>query len=141
MDKEFHVAIHSINLTSLEIYKLTSVPAEKLKTHYDLKGKSSVIPDEKLIAIDTEILVRTDEQNMGKISAIIRFVLRDFEKLIKKGEGEEKFIIPPEIQDRLQLLCISVMRGIMFSEFKGTILNNAILPLMHVKVGETNSIF
>jgi hypothetical protein len=56
-------------------------------------------------------------------------IIENFEDTLKKDE-DDKYIIPGDLEGMLKQISISTIRGFMFSEFRGTHLHKAILPIL-----------
>lgn len=66
---------------------------------------------------------------LGEINIAMRFGIENFKEAFPKNE-QDKYLIPIEVENLLKSISISTLRGIMYSEFRGTLLHNAILPII-----------
>jgi ABC-type Fe3+-citrate transport system substrate-binding protein len=94
----------------------------EMKIHEELK---SVIP---VVTIN----IRKEEENeeLASIAVSSIFEIVDFEQHIVKND-KGLYTIPQELELALRPIAISTTRGVMFSEFRGTHLHNAILPIIY----------
>jgi hypothetical protein len=69
---------------------------------------------------------------LGALKVACIFNILNFEKIIIKAEGG-KLDFPEEYLNLLTTITIGTVRGVMYSEFRGTFLHNAILPILDVK--------
>jgi len=85
--------------------------------------------DQILAAILTVHVFSEDKKNrLGKITTSCIFEIKDLQNIIKVPN--EKVDFPKDLIEIINSLTISTTRGVMFSQFKGTFLHNAILPLI-----------
>lgn len=99
--------------------------------HFDIKADLKVNPVEKalLIVVDIDVREFNKETVIASISVGYVFEVENFETAIVKKE-ETVYNVPTDIDFLLKTVAVSTTRGIMFSEFKGTYLYKAILPLI-----------
>lgn len=64
----------------------------------------------------------------GNIRTSCTYEVQGLSKSMKKGE--QQFELPDELVSTLNSISISSLRGVMFSNFRGTFLQNAILPII-----------
>jgi len=69
------------------------------------------------------------ELELATLSMSCLFSVEDFQKVIVKNE-EGLYVIPPGIEATIRPITISTARGVLYSEFRGTYLNNAVLPIV-----------
>jgi hypothetical protein len=67
-------------------------------------------------------------QPMGSIQLLCAFFIPKFEEYIL--DGDKNSSLPKDLLYLLNSVIIGTMRGVMFSEFRGTALNNAFLPVL-----------
>jgi hypothetical protein len=68
------------------------------------------------------------EKLVGSIQLLCAFFIQNFEEYI--SEGDKSSSLPKDLLYLLNSVIIGTMRGVMFSEFRGTVLNNAFLPVL-----------
>jgi hypothetical protein len=134
--KEIVIPFQIKNIEILEV--ILSFPANILQDnklyHYNISLQHRINQETKLIFVDTtvEILHQDKKTRLGLLKATcIYFVesLMDF-----KAETDEKLFDLPELfTTTLNSISLSTTRGIMFSQFRGTYLHNAVLPVIDPK--------
>lgn len=98
---------------------------------FDLRVEIKVSAENKLVLPFVTIKIRGKEDNFefAKIGVSCFFEVEDFDKYIVLDE-KGLYKIPSVLEAAIRPISISTVRGVMFSEFKGTYLNNAILPII-----------
>jgi hypothetical protein len=82
-----------------------------------------------VVSIDT--INETKDIKFGSITVSCIFEIEDISKYLDK---EKKTIyLPEDLSIALNSVALSTTRGVMFSQFRGTFLHNAILPLVDPK--------
>jgi hypothetical protein len=99
--------------------------------HFEVNAELRVNPELKIILIIVDINIRelNQEELRASISVGCVFDVDNFDEVIKK-QNETLYNVPPELDALLKSVSISTTRGIMHSEFKGTYLGNAVLPVI-----------
>lgn len=127
--RDYNIRFHGVDIIEKCLYKL-SVTEEDV-FFFEVKSQSLVDSAQKLIVTFVEVNIK--KANSSEIIAAIicgfGYVVENFENSLEKNE-ESNYIIPSELEKMLRDVSISTMRGIMFSEFRGTQLHKAILPLI-----------
>lgn len=98
---------------------------------FNISANAKVNPQAKVvfIVVSIEASETGNEAILGKIETAIGFEIINFEDVIKPLE-ENLYDIPTNLEVHLRTISISTTRGIMWSHFKGTHLNGAILPIV-----------
>ena len=131
MDKiDYRVKIEWIDIIEKSLYKVQIFEEEV----FNFEVITQAIADSSKSAIVTFVIVnirRMNEANdlVAKIMIAVGFVVENFENAFKKDENNS-YPIPIEFENTVKMMSISTMRGIMFSEFRGTRLHKAILPII-----------
>lgn len=68
------------------------------------------------------------EKLVGSIQLLCAFFIPNFEEYIISGDQNSS--LPKDLLYLLNSVVIGTMRGVMYSEFRGTVLNNAYLPVL-----------
>ena len=131
MDKKtYNIRVDGIEIIEKSLQK-GQVEQDEI-FNFEIQAQSLVHQERNLIVVITSIEIgktKTETISVGKIMSAIGFYVDDLMNvLIKKEEG--LYEIPVDLEQLLKTISISTMRGIMFSEFRGTSLHNAILPII-----------
>ena len=107
---------------------------EIITFHFDIYIEHRINFDKKSVFVVTSIKVsdkNDKETQLGAITTSCNFEVANFDKFIDKEKKQVSF--PDEIIFMLNSIAISTTRGIMFSQFKGTFLHTAYLPIIDPK--------
>jgi len=131
--EEINIPFQIKNIEILEINLAFPGPTIKENStfHYNINLQHRINQKNKLIFIDTsiEILHQDKKTKLGFIKATCVYFVETL--LDYKSEIEEKIIdLPKAFLNTLNSISISTTRGLMFSNFRGTFLHNAVLPII-----------
>lgn len=103
------------------------------KFHFNIKVSAKVNPERRFIVIITNVNVLGDQltEVLGYVEISCIFFIENFEEVIEISGIEAN--IPQKIIDSLNSISISTLRGVMFEQFRGTILHHAYLPIINPK--------
>lgn len=101
--------------------------------NFDIKLEHKIPSDNKLIAVVVTIDVREGNKTdkLGSMMASCVYEVPDINDYIDKNTNLPKF--PELFMTTINSVSISTVRGIMFSQFRGTFLHNAVLPVVDPK--------
>jgi hypothetical protein len=127
--KAYNIKIHGIELIEKSLYRATLDSPDVFNFQTTLQ--SLLDHTQQMIVYFVSIEIKNIKSNnlVGKIMAGVGFVIEDFEQVFLKDK-KEQYIIPDDLENMLKTISISTMRGIMFSEFRGTQLHKAVLPII-----------
>lgn len=128
--RNYRIKIDGVDLLSKTLNTLST--AENITFNHQLKTQA--IGDEEKDMVVVFVQVKISNLNMpskvaAEINIAMRFGIENFKDVFPKNETG-KYFIPSEVENLLKSMSISTMRGIMFSEFRGTPLHQAILPII-----------
>jgi hypothetical protein len=95
-------------------------PSDIRFRHFDLK--------EIIYVMQVIVNTRKSSEKIGSIKLRCTFHVPNFEEYILNNESGPT--LPQDLLYLLNTVVIGTMRGIMFSEFRGTVLNDALLPVL-----------
>lgn len=107
---------------------------EKITFHFNINLEYRISLDRKFVFVVTSIIVsdENDQETLfGNITTSCNFEIQNLDDSIEKDNGKVDF--PEEILHTLNSISISTTRGVMFSQFRGTFLHHAYLPLIDPK--------
>jgi hypothetical protein len=92
--------------------------------------ESFINSEKKRLIVTNRIDIRdgSDAPILGHLIAKYHFELIGIEHLKQNKKG--KYLIPDELQFFVNTIALSTTRGLMFAQFKGTVLQGAILPVI-----------
>ena len=108
---------------------LTAVPK---MFHFDILVDTSVNTEQKIIVIVVDIKIKEVNKEIvqGELSLACGFEVENFEETILKDDKTNMYIVPPDTDALVKSVSISTARGVLFSEFRGTYLMQAIMPII-----------
>lgn len=113
---------------------------EKITYHFNIKLKYRINLDSKFVFVVTSINV-SDENNketlFGHITTSCNFEIQNLDDFVDREKKKANF--PDEILYTLNSIAVSTTRGVMFSQFRGTFLHQAYLPLIDPKSFKADS--
>jgi len=108
------------------------IPAQMV-FNFDIKLEHKIPPDNNLIAVVVTIDIK-DESRTNKLGSLIAsciYDVPDIKDYLDQKSKVPKF--PDNFIATVNSITISTVRGVMFSQFRGTFLHNAILPVVDPK--------
>jgi len=132
-EKEITFQLKAIEILNLEMNHPESPIPPVTIYHFNLNLEQRLNPENKLVVIITkvDVLHEDKETKLASIKASCIFEITNFDDFVNKDSKQVSF--PENAVVTLNSISISTVRGIMFSQFKGTFLHNAILPLIDPK--------
>lgn len=125
-DLQFSLA--KIEFLDLQLYHPKKNLGANVSFTFDLEINHKFNIEQKFIFVICAVKVSNeDHPNLGQLRISCIFHIPDFMKILKNKNQVE---IPKELAVNLNQISTSIMRGAMFSEFKGTFLQNALFPLI-----------
>jgi len=128
--KTYNIKFQGIDLVEKKIYRV-NIHDNELFSH-EVITQSVADAEKNIVVTFVAVHVRTLNDSptlVAEIMAGFGFFFENFETVFAKGEND-KHIVPLEVENLLKTIAISTMRGIMYSEFRGTQLHKAILPII-----------
>jgi len=120
--------INAVELLNLTMQHPTDQNVNYNAFHFDMKLQHRVNDENKLVFVITNVTVKSQDKQveMATLQSSCIFEVENFENLMGQ---DQKVQFPQEFLDEINAMAISTTRGIMYSEFKGTFLHKAILPV------------
>jgi hypothetical protein len=120
------IEILEVNLKHPEV----ALPVPR-KYNFNTKIKTALNPAQKQFHVIPEVTVIYDEDKSvhASIKVALTFEIDNFADF----KSDEGFDFPDQFLVSMVSISISTLRGIMYSQFRGTFLNNTILPIIDPK--------
>jgi hypothetical protein len=101
--------------------------------NFDVNVESRLNPNERSILVIVRINLKEGgkDPNIASITTVCLYVLDNYDEVLLKNDGAT-YEIPADLNTLLQSVSVSTVRGIMYSEFRGTYITAAILPVIVV---------
>ena len=125
--------ISNIELIEKSLQMPVPAIAEMAETSFELALNVSVDKANKTIIIILSVKVLSVDSNtvVASIKVLCKFDITNFDEVVVLSD--DSVTIPDPIIETLNIITIGTTRGIMYNEFKGTWLHNAILPVIDPK--------
>jgi hypothetical protein len=126
--RTFNIKIHGIDLIEKALYKVSV--SDKEVFNYETKCQIVMDVSKELVVCFVHIVIKKFEtsEDAAKMFCGFGYNIDSFASFDKDETGN--YIIPQELDNMLKMISISTMRGLLFSEFRGTQLHSAILPII-----------
>ncbi|MDP4285080.1 MAG: hypothetical protein Q8891_11700 [Bacteroidota bacterium] len=133
--KELNINIKFIGIDIMSksmVERPANFPVGIVEYNFEIKVESKVIADQKILmpVVTVKINELTTSERLAEIKAACLFSIENFDEIIAKKEDNGLYNIPVELEKLLRPVALSTTRGIIFSEFRGTYLANAIMPII-----------
>lgn len=126
----------NFKIDNIEINKILINPEPSLfdadKYEYRLDVEHLFNVQENIVMINVAAMVFSKRKELlAEVSINIFYLVENIKNFENKKEKKMEF--PEDFSVALNSVSISTLRGIMFSQFRGTYLHNAILPIVNPK--------
>src|SRR5215211_9112212 len=124
-----NMRLHGIEI--IEKALLRGAVQENETFTFAISAQSFNDPSKEIIVIFTRVIIskETVGERIGTITVAVGFYIENFNTHFKQAENDQ-IRIPDEVEIMLRSMALSTTRGVMFSEFKGTQLHKAFLPII-----------
>lgn len=128
-EQTFNIRFDGIELIEKHLYKDIANPDDQFS--FETKVQTFVDAIKNLLVAFVSISIRKENGDTPFATIICAFGYHVAELASFKDESEpDKFNIPPDLDNMVRQISISTMRGIVFSELRGTHLHRAIVPII-----------
>ncbi len=131
MTQEVKFQIKNIELLDFALKQPDLPLSEETKYKFNINIEQKFNESEHLVAVTTTINIirEADQQMQGVISANCIYQVENLNQYA--NEKTKTIQLPAQFNTTLISISLSTTRGIMFSQFRGTFLHNAILPIIN----------
>ena len=105
----------------------------EIKTEIQLNDENKFV----IVIISIKILNEGKDAQLGSLATSNVFYIDNYSKVVSH-DAEGKAILPELFITTLNSISLSTTRGVMWSTFKGTMLHDAILPIIDPKMTHEN---
>lgn len=124
----FNIRFERIDIVEKAMFNSTIAPNAVF--NFEVKTQAYVDEQQQIIVVFVAVDIWNDNKiALGKITVGCTCKIEDLNTVFERGE-DGKMIIPPDLDDMLKSISISTTRGVMYSEFRGTPLHGAVLPII-----------
>jgi hypothetical protein len=130
-NKEIKFLLKGIELLDEQLKHPGKPFPAKSTFHFDINLEHRINPDNNLVIVICTISIKNNDKStqLGLLKASCIFEVADLAAFIDKNKKQVD--LPQETLTTFNSITISTVRGIMFSQFKGTFLHNAHLPIIN----------
>ena len=130
----FGIKLRGIELLNVSLIRPEHTSKNLSTFLYNVRIVQDIDKNKKLVFIIVHVDIHSTEEkkDVGSLSVSHIYELANFEEVVTILD-EHNFKISESVNDILNSISISTTRGVMFSTFKGTLLHNAILPIVNPK--------
>jgi len=120
--------LKAIEVLGVNLVRPKAPLASKTTFEFNIKMEHKIKLEDSLVIVVTIITILNNDNELGSFIASCVFELTKIDSFIDSVTHLPKF--PSNLLDEFNSITISTVRGLMFSNFKGTFLHNAILPVI-----------
>lgn len=129
--------ITSLQLKAIEMLGFSLKPPatpnislERFNFNIELESRVDTINTTIFIIVHIDINSEDQKQLLGSLTLSCIYNILNFDEIITPNAEGEITSLPAPLMEMLSSISISTARGVMFSTFKGTFLQNALLPII-----------
>ena len=124
------------------IYSSLSAPVNTVENRafsFEIKTEIQLNAENKFVIVINSIKILNEgkDAQLGSLATSNVFYIDNYSKVVTL-DAEGKAILPELFITTLNAISLSTTRGVMWSTFKGTMLHDAILPIIDPKMVEKN---
>lgn len=128
--KTYNIKFAGIELLHKSMKEPTKTLDPNDKFTFNFLADLKVAPPIKVAGVVTDVTIINEEgQEIAHFKIMCVFELPEFDEIFTKAE-ENKYDTPVDLEIILKATGISTIRGVIFSELRGTYLQGAIMPLI-----------
>lgn len=107
--------------------------------NFEIKAETKVQAEKSIVMSVVHVTISETNKplKLAKVVTACLFEIEDFVNVIKKNDND-LYHIPDQLEALIRPVAISTVRGIIYSEFRGTYLNNAIMPIVFMDTFKVN---
>ena len=130
---EIHFRFVDIQIGSKILYPKPTEDYDGKEFQFDFRIELRVSPQKKAIICFQTITVKEVGKNklLASFELACVFEIDNFEEGLKQ-DIHGKFQIPPDLDLTIKSASVSTARGVIYSEFRGTYLDKAIMPIIDI---------
>lgn len=132
--QKMNFQLKGINLLEVSVKHPQKKLQEKITFHFNINIEHRINPDSRQIFVLTTVNVSDANEKgtlLGNVRTSCNFEIQNFNDFY--DAEKKRAFLPEAIQHVLNSIAISTTRGVMFSQFRGTFLHNAYLPVIDPK--------
>lgn len=122
--------IKTIELVDFKLNQLTKALPEQTTFHFNINLEQIINNEVKLVIVVASVEIMNDNmsEQLGFLKGSCIFEVINFNDFLIDSNGQVTF--PESAVITFNSITLSTIRGLMFAQFRGTHLHNAILPVL-----------
>ncbi len=132
-NKEFEFRLKGMDILQSSISEININQSKTVNYNFDINIETKLNREKKMVFVAPTVVVRMNNKpkQLGMLKIALMFEFKLFDDYF--DEKTNDFSLPKDINTTLISVSISTLRGVLFNQFKGTALHNAILPMIDPK--------
>ena len=130
-EKTFNIKIHGIELLERNLYRANISETDDF--NFGINCQAAVDEIRKILIVLIEVEIKNIDESLvfAKFTGAFGFKVEEFEQSFERI-SDKRIKVYPQLDKLLQSVTVSTMRGIIFSDLRGTPLHKAIMPLINI---------
>ena len=130
-NKEIKFQLKGIELLDVQLNHPQKPLPKQITFHFDITLEHRINAENKLVIVICNIKVVNENKSatLGSLKASCIYNVVNIADFIEPDQKQVNF--PKDIITTFNSITVSTVRGIMFSQFRGTFLHNAYLPIIN----------
>lgn len=122
--------IKDVNMVEVQMIQLKKTLPISTTFHFEISLTTIIIIEESEVIVEAKVVILHEDKTtiLASIKASCVFDVANFDEFV--AEDTRKVTFPESSIITFNSITISTVRGLMFSQFKGTQLHTAILPVV-----------
>lgn len=140
-EKDVKIQFRAIELLNSSISAPLIKDANNKAFTFDISTEIQLNEENKFIIVIIGIKILNEAKDIlfGTLTTSNIFYIENYDEVVTNNESNET-VIPNSLIVTLNSISLPTTRGVMWSTFKGTMLHNALLPILDPKQIETQKI-
>ena len=127
--KPYNLRLDGIDIIEKAVFKTQVLEGDTFNFEIKVQTVADNIKDMLITFVNVRVNRMHTTDIFARLAVGFGYFIENFEDELEKDE-DDKYVIPSDLEAMLKQISISTIRGIMFSEFRGTHLHKAILPIL-----------
>lgn len=129
--KSYTYRLQGIDIVEKQLFR--TEPGPVTTYNFNVRTQSAIDEIRKLIIVAIEVTVTKvdDTHTIAHFLVALGFEVIDFENILPR-DSNNLISVPIELENALKAISISTVRGIIFSELRGTVMHSAIMPIIQM---------
>lgn len=127
--KSYTYKLQGIDLIEKSLTRLNVKDGDQFNFNVRTQSAIEDIKNLVIVVIEVNITKSVEPKIIARFVCAFGFEITDMDKSFEKT-SDNKYILPTDFENLLKSISISTMRGIIFSELRGTAMHGTIMPVI-----------